>query len=917
MKAYRQDLRLQLLILYSLFVVSVFVLALMFYAREAQRLQHNVTEADLSLARAIALETDDLLLKAKHAAISFSQMEAVIQADPNEMEAVFTAGSSARQDVSRIARLSANGVMRYHYPLNLSSIIGQDFSFTDYFQEAQTTKDHVFSKPHISPSTDGPVITSAHPVFEDGRFDGVVALNLELTGLVKTLEQINLQRAQSDKVNIIVVDNNRRITAHSRPENLLDDISDDLPFLEAALAGEEGDFIATDAVGTEWLYNYTPISSAGWTVIVQHRTDLAYASLYNFQRGLFIALVIFGGGALLFWTFLSYRVIGPLQRLTRYGERVGEQLIDSTPQGQRIYPLAQREDQVGRLALTLLEAEQSVRRRLTELTTLNKTSLAVLSTLDTEQVIDTILNEIQRLLQVEQCAVQVVNEVTNRLEIQASRGLPESYALHLNEAIDFEELPAFWTITTKKPVQIPDIDAETFSSILPLAEIGKYRALLAIPLITLHGPPAALVIYRPDVHQFSLQEVDLAANFANQAATALEHALLFRLTDTELQKQVRFLSALHQVGHTVSQSLVMDEILNNAIDTVFEITPSDACWIFLRREMEEFLRLRAQRGLAPALLEQIQAHSPNMHHSVPGYIVASDQPLLLNPEKLPMGRWTVDPLVSEGDWRWLAAVPLRAKDTPIGVLGMTTRGDRTYTENEVELLQAIGDQIAIAVVNARLYRQSRELATLEERNRVAREIHDTLIQGLTGILVHLQGAKRLNEKKPEQATQRLDDALELSQESLREARRSVLNLRPIELEALPLHQAIAQQVKRIAKADNLQSQFEVEGYPSPLKSDVEQHLYRITQEALTNIKRHAQATKVGVKLTFEPQSVTLAITDNGVGLNGTDSASRDQDKLEGGFGLVGIQERVRLIGGQVTIDSSAVAGTEIKVVIPK
>lgn len=253
------------------------------------------------------------------------------------------------------------------------------------------------------------------------------------------------------------------------------------------------------------------------------------------------------------------------------------------------------------------------------------------------------------------------------------------------------------------------------------------------------------------------------------------------------------------------------------------------------------------------------------------------------------------------------AVPLHAKERVIGVLGMATRTEGAFSEAEVELLQAIGDQIARAVVNARLYRRSREMATLEERNRMAREIHDTLAQGFLGILVQLQAAERLSLKKPQKALQSLRDARELARESLQEARRSVLNLRPTVLENLTLDQAIAQHLHRFEKRHHIKSNVIVEGYPSPLHPNVEQNLYRITQEALTNVKRHAQATTVTVNLTFEAKTVTLTITDNGIGLNQEAKTRLNQrlnnhqneNQTKGGFGLLGIHERVNLMGGEV------------------
>jgi signal transduction histidine kinase len=930
-----RDLRLQLLALYLLFVIPIFALTIFFYYNAGQRLRGDVAAADLSLARAIALETDAMLLKAKDAVEAFAKAPAVIQADPAGMESAFTAGAAARQDINLFYRLSGQGIMLYHYPTSPRSTVGQDFSFRDYFQIARATGQHVFSKGRISPTTGRPVVTSVMPVFVQGRFDGVVATNLELQRLSETIARISLQLPDSKGIKIIIVDATGQVIAHSEPDHLLQNVADTLPGVTKVLLGQEGSLTVPDADQTEWLYTYTPVPNANWGVIVQRSGQLAFASLDLLQRGIIISLVLFGLGALFFWVVLSNRVINPLEKLTRYGAGVDRETLAAELDRELILPISQRPDQIGRLTRALLRAEHHIRLRLMELTTLNKTGAAVVATLDSQQVIDNILNEVQRLLAVHQCALLVVNEDTQQLELRASRGLSRNYPTKVDLTDACQRLPACRAIITGRPIQVPDIETEpNFAPMVAVARTEGYRSVLAIPLNAPHTPRAALAIYRADIHHFSEQEIDLVASFANFAAIALEHATLFSLTDAELQQRVRFLSALNRVGRTVSQSLMIDDVLSNAMEAVFEVMPADACWIYLQRETEDFLRLRAQRGFPDSVLEQVRQQRVEYGQGIIGKVAQGGRPLLLEGRELQGDEWQREPIIAEGDWQAVAVAPLLAKETIIGVVGMATRTDQTFTAAEVELLEAIGDQIAIAVVNARLYRRSREVATLEERNRVAREIHDTLAQGFTGILVQLQAAERLSLKHPEKAVQSLQEARDLARQSLQEARRSVFNLRPTALEHHTLDRVLAHDVQRFEKESGIRAEFVLEGYPSLLHPDVEQNLYRITQEALTNIRRHAQANRVNVTLSFEPGIVALSIIDDGIGLNGRGSGSepvisgrtrngqdgrtgRLADLSTGGFGLVGIRERVHLMNGKIAIESPSTGGTRIKVVIPK
>lgn len=923
----KTDLQLQLLALFLLFVGPIFALALFFYSVESDRLREEVSAADLSLARAIALETDALLRLAKEAAVAYAQLPAVIQAEHDSMATAFSAGAIARQDVNLLYRLSKEGTMLYHYPPGPGSTVGDDFSFRDYFQDAKSSGHHVFSKGRISPTTGRPVVTSVMPVYNDGQFDGLVGVNLELQRLTETLVQISEKRPESEKIDLIIVDSAGQIIAHSNPDKLLLNFTEDSStILAAVLAGGEGSSTG-ESEGETWLYSYTPMPTANWGAIVRHPTRLAFASLKRFQQGLIIAVIIFGCGAVLFWFALSNRVFNPLAQLTRYGESVGQQLSGVELIPEPIEPLSERLDQIGRLTRTLLRTEQSIRQRLIELTTLNKTSTTVVSTLDTEQVISAILEEVRRLFNVRQCALLVTDETHEELRVQASRGLSRNYVTGLDITDTTRKFPAYRAISTGQPIQVPDVEADpNFTTLLPLAQAEGYRSLLVIPLIAPHVPPAALVIYRDDQHFFTDQEVNLAASFANHAAIALEHATLFSLTDAQLQQRVQFLSALNAVGHTVSKSLDIDDVLNNAMDAVFEVMPVDACWICLQRPSEDFLRLRAQRGLPASLVEQMEQQIIYYGRGFIGQVAESGEPLLVEDAYLFHNQWPDDPILTQADWQCLAAAPLLAKDDIAGVLGIASRTESTFSETEVELLRAIGDQIAIAVVNARLYRRSRDAAVFEERNRMAREIHDTLAQGFTGILIQLQAAERLSLKNTEKALLSLREARELAQSSLQEARRSVFNLRPTVLESLTLDQAIAQQVHRFKNETGLDGKFTLEGYPLGLDVDTEQNLYRIAQEAMTNIKRHAQATKIAVTLAFEPKTVTLTIADNGIGLEKSNQQKEAAQSHNGsdrypvrttGFGLVGIRERVGLMNGQVYFESPDDGGTQIKVVISK
>ena len=210
-----------------------------------------------------------------------------------------------------------------------------------------------------------------------------------------------------------------------------------------------------------------------------------------------------------------------------------------------------------------------------------------------------------------------------------------------------------------------------------------------------------------------------------------------------------------------------------------------------------------------------------------------------------------------------------------------------------------------------LLEQTRELAVLEERNRFAREIHDTLAQGFTGIVLQLEAADQvLGDSSPE-AQDHVARAKGLARDSLQEARRSVWDLLPQALAQLPLETAMREEVRR--QFDGRGS-FGVSGEQRSLSSSVQTALLRICQEALTNVSRPASATQVSVNMAFHPDVVYLEVRDNGVGFDRAGGSGSHEPG--GGFGLLGMEQRVRQLGGTITVDSTIGKGTVVEAKIP-
>ena len=254
-------------------------------------------------------------------------------------------------------------------------------------------------------------------------------------------------------------------------------------------------------------------------------------------------------------------------------------------------------------------------------------------------------------------------------------------------------------------------------------------------------------------------------------------------------------------------------------------------------------------------------------------------------------------------------VPMSIAGRLEGAIGLRFTQKRLFRAEEIELAQALANQAMLAMHLSRLSAESREAAVIAERNRMARDIHDTLAQGFTGVIVQLEAAADATSKGlMKEADEHLGRAADLARESLKEARRSVRAIRPLALENKDLCEALDNLIRKMTAGTTLQAKFSLHGQPRPLSAEWEENLLHIGQEVLTNALRHAHATEFHTDLVFGPNEVRLELRDNGRGF--------DPGIKNDGFGLIGIKERVEGMGGRITTQSAIDKGTAVLIVVP-
>jgi signal transduction histidine kinase len=219
-----------------------------------------------------------------------------------------------------------------------------------------------------------------------------------------------------------------------------------------------------------------------------------------------------------------------------------------------------------------------------------------------------------------------------------------------------------------------------------------------------------------------------------------------------------------------------------------------------------------------------------------------------------------------------------------------------------------------AGLHAQLLAQAREAGIVEERQRLAREIHDTVAQGLAGIVTQLQAADQAREQAtPEEVRQRhVDNAARLARESLTQARRAVRALRPEELEHAELPDVLGELVIRWRADQQPEISLTVTGAPRPLHPEAEVTLLRAAQESLANVARHASAGRVGLTLSYMPDVVTLDVRDDGVGFD----PATGRTGGDGGYGLTAMRQRAQRLGGTMELETGTGDGTTVSVTVP-
>jgi ligand-binding sensor domain-containing protein/signal transduction histidine kinase len=374
----------------------------------------------------------------------------------------------------------------------------------------------------------------------------------------------------------------------------------------------------------------------------------------------------------------------------------------------------------------------------------------------------------------------------------------------------------------------------------------------------------------------------------------------------ESERRQQELEALYRADAELHRRLSLDEVLEGLVEMAIEILRADKSALLTWDAKGERLGVRVARGYRPETLDQM-TFAPG--EGTPGRVVASGEPVIVQDARADPRISRRATIIEPEHIHSFMQVPIRIGHHIFGVFSADYTRPHAFDENDRRLFLALAQRAALAIDTAQLYERTQELVVLEERQRLARDLHDAVTQTLFSATLIAEALPKLWEVDPDQGRELLGELRQLSRGALAEMRALLLELRPAALIETSLPDLLHQLADAAAGREDIQVQVRVEGY-CPLPPDVHVALYRIAQEALNNVVKHAQAHHAVVSLCCQDRRVELEVSDDGCGF---DPAAVQPDHL--GLGI--IRERARDIGAYLAINSQPGQGTTVTAVWTK
>jgi signal transduction histidine kinase len=539
---------------------------------------------------------------------------------------------------------------------------------------------------------------------------------------------------------------------------------------------------------------------------------------------------------------------------------------------------------------------------------LTQVSAALSTSLDLDRTLKEILERMNALVAFDAATIFLLDDARRELHVKAALGVP--VALKEVKSFKVGEGVVGWVVRHGATALIQDSAKDARYKVT--GPERRAKTVLAAPLRAQDTLLGALVLVRAAKEPFGPEHQRLVEAIASQAAVAIDHARLFE-TERASRRRAEALLATAQAG---SEAVTTTELLQRAVKQVAFAMRATAAAVILPDEEGEIIEAAFDAADPPAFgLESLRSQ-PVTALPLMAALQEAARPLLVQRAARP-------PLFDDAFWshseaQALAAVPVRWQGRMIAALIVGFADAERLTPAEVELLDEIGRQVALGMerlrLQARVQEQQNEMAVVAERNRIARDMHDGLVQYVYALGLQLEHARDLVAEQPGAVAPVLTSSIQQTNHVLSEMRTFIYQLRPIIMKEKEIGQWVLDLCRQFQEATGIPVQAVV-GAPAEeeLSPAISIALFRIIQETLANIYKHAEATHATLSLDFGTSGARLVIEDDG---RGFDVDTRPARAIQQGHGLANIEERVRELGATLDLESAPGAGTRLEAVFP-
>mgnify|MGYP001082687428 CR=1 FL=1 len=695
-----------------------------------------------------------------------------------------------------------------------------------------------------------------------------------------------------------LVDGNGRVIYHTDAERIAEDVSAHA-VVQQVLSGQVDAIRTRDFEGRDIVASFAPVPGTSWGLITEESWAVLISGSRGYQQFLLLLLVLGVVVPALVVTVGVRRITRPITEVIGAAQQVARGNFGQTITARTGDELEELAEQFNLMSAQLQESyahlEQRVADRTKELAALNAIAAVVSQSLDLDEILNDALDRTLQMMGIEAGGIYLLDEEAGVLTIAVQRGFSPQFVAEVDR-LKVGEGFSGRVVQSGQPLVVRNLSTDPRLTRMVVREEGLQSVAIA-PLTSKGKVLGTLFAITRGHREFTDQDVQLLTSIGQQIGVAIENARLFKAEERRAEQ----FQVISEVGRRMTTILAVDELLGEIVRLIKETLGYYLVGIALVEGDE--LIFKAGAGGIWELPRFQPPHLKVGQEGITGWVARSGEPLLV-PDVSQESRYYSLPQASEIQSE--LAVPLKTKEAVIGVLHVQSDHLNAFDESDLAVLQSLAHQAAIAIENARLYEQAQELAVVEERSRLARDLHDAVTQTLFSASLIAEVLPRLWERNPDEGQRRLTELRELTRGALAEMRTLLLELRPAALVEADLGDLLRQLAESITGRARVPVALTVEGQRS-LQPDVKVSLYRIAQEALNNVAKHAGASQATVSLHRQSKQVELHISDDG---RGFDPEGISPESL--GLGIM--RERAEAIGATLEIESQVGQGTRVVVI---